>query len=104
MITIGVDAHKRVHVAYAIDEAGRETGQWRGANNASGWRELFAWAGAFGGERQWGIEGAWSYGRSLAQFLVGCGEMVFDVTRDGPPSDAGGVGIRRRMTRSMREQ
>lgn len=79
MITIGVDAHKRVHVAYAIDEAGREIGQWRGANSASGWRQLFAWANEIRGERQWGIEGAWSYGRNLAQFLVGCGETVFDV-------------------------
>ncbi len=79
MITIGVDAHKRVHVAYAVDEAGHEIGQWRGANNASGWRQLFAWAGESRGERQWGIEGAWSYGRNLAQFLVGCGETVFDV-------------------------
>lgn len=79
MITIGVDAHKRVHVAFAVDEAGHEIGQWQGANNASGWQQLFAWSGALGGERQWGIEGAWSYGRSLAQFLVGAGDMVFDV-------------------------
>ena len=79
MITIGVDAHKRVHVAYAVDEAGREISQWRGPNSASGWRQLFAWAGEIRGERQWGIEGAWSYGRNLAQFLVGRGEPVFEV-------------------------
>jgi transposase len=79
MITIGVDAHKRVHVAYAVDEAGREIGQWRGANSASGWRQLFAWAGKCRGGTAMGIEGAWSYGRNLAQFLVGCGETVFDV-------------------------
>jgi transposase len=79
MITIGVDAHKRVHVAYAVDEAGREIGQWRGTNSAPGWRTLFAWAGEIHRERQWGIEGAWSYGRNLAQFLVSCGESVFDV-------------------------
>lgn len=79
MITIGVDAHKRVHVAYAIDEAGREISQWRGPNSPSGWRQLFAWAGEVHGERQWGIEGAWSYGRNLAQFLVGAGEAVFEV-------------------------
>ena len=79
MITIGVDAHKRVHAAYAVDEAGREIGQWRGANSASGWQELLAWAVDIHGERQWGIEGAWSYGRNLSQFLVGRGEKVFDV-------------------------
>jgi transposase len=79
MITIGVDAHKRVHVAYAVDEAGHEIGQWRGANNASGWQHLFDWARQSLGERQWGIEGAWSYGRNLAQFLVNRGETVFDI-------------------------
>jgi hypothetical protein len=36
MITIGVDAHKRVHVADAVDDAGRELGQWRGSNSAAG--------------------------------------------------------------------
>ena len=30
MITIGVDAHKQVHVALALDDAGRELGHWRG--------------------------------------------------------------------------
>lgn len=79
MITIGVDAHKRVHVAYAVDEAGHEVGQWDGANNASDWKRLLAWASTQPGERQWGIEGAWSYGRNLAQFLVASGETVFDV-------------------------
>src|SRR3990172_3849116 len=29
MITIGVDAHKRIHVALALDEAGREIGESR---------------------------------------------------------------------------
>lgn len=79
MITIGVDAHKRVHVACAIDEAGREIGQWRGANSALGWQQVLDWAEGITGERQWGIEGAWSYGRNLAQFLVTRGEIVFDV-------------------------
>jgi len=36
MITIGLDAHKRAHVAVAVDEAGRELGQWRGTNSAEG--------------------------------------------------------------------
>jgi hypothetical protein len=37
MITIGVDAHKRVHAAVAVDEAGREVAQWRGPNSPDGW-------------------------------------------------------------------
>ena len=73
MITIGVDAHKRVHVALAIDEAGQELGQWRGLNNAAGWQAISQWAAPLGSPRQWGIEGAWGYGRNLAQHLVAAG-------------------------------
>jgi transposase len=79
LITIGVDAHKRVHVAHAVDEAGHEVGQWTGSNSAAGWNQLAIWAETISEERQWGIEGAWSYGRNLAQFLVSRGEKVFDV-------------------------
>ena len=48
MIIIGVDAHKRVHVALAVDEAGREIGDWRGPNSADGWISLARWASMFG--------------------------------------------------------
>jgi transposase len=57
VITIGVDAHKRVHVALALDEAGRELDHWRGPN-AAGWLDFLRWASASGPERWVGIEGA----------------------------------------------
>ncbi len=79
MITIGVDAHKAVHVAVAVDDAGREIGQWRGRNSVVGWKDLQRWAADLGDARQWGIEGAWSYGRGLAQQLVACDELVYEV-------------------------
>jgi transposase len=79
MVTIGVDAHKRVHAAVALDAAGRALGQWRGPNRRGGWQALHAWAAGFGGPRQWGIEGAWNYGRGLAQHLVAAGEDVYEV-------------------------
>ena len=80
MVTLGVDAHKRIHVAVALDEAGREIAQWRGPNSAVGWRRLFEWAiGLDAGPRHWGIEGAWNYGRGLAQHLVEAGETVYEV-------------------------
>jgi hypothetical protein len=44
MITIGVDAHKRIHLAVALDDAGRELTQWRGPNSAEGWQQLSGWA------------------------------------------------------------
>lgn len=79
MITIGVDAHKRVHVAVALDETGRELGHWRGPNSATGWQDFMRWASDLGGERRIGIEGAWGYGRGLAQHLVADGESVYEV-------------------------
>jgi transposase len=79
MITIGVDAHKRLHVAQALDEAGQELDGWRGPNDQGGWESIAGWAASLGSERQWGIEGAWNYGRGLAQYLVAAGELVFDI-------------------------
>lgn len=79
MVTIGVDAHKRVHVALALDDAGRELAHWRGPNSVAGWEHLLQWAQAWQSELQWGIEGAWGYGRGLAQFLVDAGHRVYEV-------------------------
>src|SRR5579859_68511 len=79
VITIGVDAHKQMHVAVALDETGRPVGQWQGANASGAWRNLHQWAKELGPARRWGIEGAWNYGRGCAQHLVGAGEEVYDV-------------------------
>lgn len=79
MLTIGVDAHKQVHAAVAVDPLGREQAHWRGPNTPTGWRDLAAWGHALDAERQWGIEGAWQYGRGLAQALVAAGDRVVDV-------------------------
>jgi transposase len=79
MITFGVDAHKRIHGAIAVDEAGREIGHWEGANTAAGWQRALGWAATLGEPRHWGIEGAWNYGRGFAQALVAAGETVYEV-------------------------
>jgi transposase len=79
MLTIGVDAHKRMHAAVAVDALGREVDHWRGPNAPAGWQELAAWGAGLSAERQWGIEGAWQYGRGLAQTLVAAGDAVVDV-------------------------
>ena len=78
MIAIGVDAHKRVHAALARDDAGAVLSSWRGPNTAKGWMELWHWANQWSQPRHWGIEGAWNYGRGLAQFLVAHHEVVFE--------------------------
>lgn len=79
MLTIGVDAHKRVHAAVAVDGLGREVAHWRGANAPAGWQALLAWSQTLGPVQHWGIEGAWQYGRPLAQQLVATGAVVLDV-------------------------
>ena len=47
-ITIGVDAHKRLHVAHAVDDRGQRLGEWRGPNSVEGWRDLSQWAAGLG--------------------------------------------------------
>ena len=94
MITIGVDAHKRVHVAVAVDAVGRRLGEHEIPNNPAAWGALYAWARGLGGSRRWGVEGTGSYGRGLAQQLVEAGETVYEVN---PRLTAGG---RRRSRRS----
>lgn len=79
MITIGVDAHKSLHAAVAIDAFGAELGGWQGPNTEEGWRSLAAWAAGLDAVRQWGIEGAWGYGRGLSQHLAIEGETVYEI-------------------------
>jgi transposase len=99
MLTIGVDAHKGVHVAVAVDEAGREVARWRGPNSVEGWRQLAAWAAGLGDTCRWGIEGAWNYGRGLAQHLVEAGTAVYEVN---PRWTAAGRRAARRRDKSDR--
>ena len=78
MITLGVDAHKEVHVAVAVDEQGRPQDTWQGSNSEPAWQEVLAWASQWK-SRQWGIEGTGNYGHGLAQHLVTVGETVYEV-------------------------
>jgi hypothetical protein len=76
VITIGVDPHKSVHHAIAVDEVGKPLDEWRGENSPAGWESARMWAAALGAERQWGLEGAWTLGHGLGQYLVRQGEVV----------------------------
>ena len=78
MIVVGVDAHKEVHVAVAVDDRGRPIEAWEGSNSESSWQELLTWAGQWP-DRQWGIEGTGNYGHGLAKHLVSAGEQVYEV-------------------------
>lgn len=77
MIWIGVDAHKVVHLAVAINREGT-VGERRVPNTPQAWAALLEWATQWP-ERIWAIEGAWYLGRGLAQYLARAGERVHEV-------------------------
>jgi transposase len=81
MCVIGVDAHRQLIAAVAVDDAGRELGDWTGPNSREAWAELLVWAETIANdaERRWGIEGSGNQGRGLAQQLVNQGEVVFEI-------------------------
>jgi transposase len=81
MCFIGVDAHRAVLVAVAVDEADKDLGIWSGRNREQRWTELLNWAEDLAGdaERVWGVEGSGNQGRGLAQLLVGQGEVVREI-------------------------
>lgn len=79
MVWVGIDAHKRVIVAVAIDPADRVVARWQGGNAPRDWERLAGWLDTLGELVSVGIEGAYSYGRGLAQSLVGRELTVYDI-------------------------
>jgi transposase len=81
MCFIGVDAHRQLLVAVAVDDAGKDLATWSGRNHEHAWTELMILAEEMAGDsaRVWGIEGSGNQGRGLAQLLVGQGEVVFEI-------------------------
>lgn len=79
MIIIGVDPHKRVHTATAVDAAtNRRLASIEIDASLPGYRQLARWANGFA-EHTWAVENARGLGRHLAQWLVARGEHVDDV-------------------------
>ena len=81
VIVVGVDTHKDVHVAVALDHLGRRLGQQDAPSTPAGLRMLLSWAWQASGRRVWGIEGTGSYGATLTTLLRASGETVFEVSR-----------------------
>jgi transposase len=69
VIIIGVDTHKHVHVAVAIDLLGVRLGTCSATADRAGYAELMAWARTLGAVEAFGIEGTGSYGVGLASFV-----------------------------------
>lgn len=78
-VLIGVDPHKASNTLAVLDPVSRVVvASKRFANTASGYVELRSFADQWS-EHRWAVEGCRGAGRSLAQRLVGGGEIVFDV-------------------------
>ena len=77
----GVDTHKHVHVAAAVDAAGRLLGTAEFAADQRGYGELAGWLGSQGVLGRVGVEGTGSYGAGLARHLAAVGVEVVEVNR-----------------------
>ncbi len=86
-VWVGVDTHKDVNVAAAVDEAGRTIGGDRPASisvptTPKGNSELLVWARGLGETVvAFAVEGTGSYGASLTRFLLTTGQIVVEATR-----------------------
>ena len=80
-ITLGVDTHKDVHVAVALDGIGRHRGTLSVPANLAGYKRLVDWAEEFGPLKHAGVEGTGSFGAGLTRFLKGRRIKVSEVIR-----------------------
>lgn len=77
----GVDTHGEIHVAAAVDEAGRILGTESFPATPAGYRALHAWLGRHGQLMRVGVEGTGSYGKGLCRYLTAEGVEVIEVNR-----------------------
>jgi len=80
-ITVGVDTHKDIHVAVALDGLGARLGELHLPTTPAGYARLEHWAADLGPVEAFGIEGTGCYGAGLARFLDGLGHRVVEVNR-----------------------
>ena len=82
---VGVDPHKRTLTATVVDPRGGVLASEHFRVSGDGHRALEAWARQFGPIVRWGVEGAASWGRHTAVFLIGRGYDVRDVCANRTP-------------------
>ena len=80
-VIVGVDTHKHIHVAVALDHHGARLGDLSVAADTGGYTELEQWARALGRVDRFGIEGTGSCGAGLTGFLRRCGHRIVEVNR-----------------------
>ena len=82
-VIVGVDTHKHVHVAVAIDSWGIRLRDQAFVADSGGYQALITWAETHGRIEAFGIEGTGSYGSSLARAVRRAGHRVVEVNRGG---------------------
>jgi transposase len=80
-ITGGVDTHRDVHVAAALDPLGGLLGTESFSTDPAGYKALVRWLEGFGDVTKVGVEGTGSYGAGLARHLRRVGVEVIEVDR-----------------------
>jgi transposase len=81
IVTIGVDTHSDVHVAAALDQAGRMLGIASFPAITRGCAQLATWASSFGTVDKVGMEDTGSFGEGLLRLLSDFGLAVIKVNR-----------------------
>jgi transposase len=80
-VTGGVDTHRDVHVAAALDPLGGLLGSESFSTDPAGYKALLKWLRDFGEVTKIGVEGTGSYGAGLARHLRRAGVTVIEVDR-----------------------
>src|SRR5512135_3357716 len=81
LVTGGVDTHRDIHVAAALDQLGGVLGTATFPTTAAGYRDLLGWLAGYGEVVSVGVEGPGSYGAALARHLADAGIEVIEVGR-----------------------
>jgi transposase len=79
-VAIGVDTHKEVHVAVALDALGAQLDSREIPTTSAGYRSLLSWSQELG-VPAFAIEGTGSYGAGLVRFLEQVGVSVYECER-----------------------
>ena len=80
-VIVGVDTHKHVHVAVAIDSWGIRLRDQAFVADSRGYQALITWAETHGRIEAFGIEGTGSYGAGLARAVRRARHRVVEVNR-----------------------
>ncbi len=80
-VILGIDTHKEVHVAVALDGLGGRLGELKVPTTMKGYQRLLWWAEGLGPVCCAGVEGTGSYGAGLARQLKAAGIPVVEVER-----------------------